>query len=256
VPFINGGDGGREHPTQTLTDLYCLWRNHGTLSGLTVGLCGDLKYGRTVHSLAPALARFGSRLICIAPPPLQMPERFLAEVEALSGSRPTQTADLEAALPQLDCLYMTRIQKERFPEQAEYEAVAGSYVLDAALLARAPERMIVMHPLPRVDEISPAVDAHPRAVYFEQAAGGVHLRMALLAALWGLVDVPAGQMPLAEGVRRVPQAEVGPCSNPRCVTHAERGLSPHYWVLSDDPPAYRCEYCESEVRTLPLAPTT
>ena len=256
VPFVNGGDGGHEHPTQTLTDLFCLWRKHGTLQGLTVGLCGDLKYGRTVHSLAPALARFGSRAVCIAPESLQMPERFLAEVEAISGERPRQTEDLEAALGELDCLYMTRIQKERFPDEAAYKAVAGSYVLDGALMRSAPESMIVMHPLPRVDEIAPEVDSDPRAVYFEQAVGGVHARMALIAALLGLIEVPAGEEPAPDDRRRVPHSQVGPCENGRCVTHTERGLSSEYVVVSADPPVYVCEYCEAERRNLALDMTT
>ena len=188
VPVINAGDGKRNHPTQTLTDLFTLRRRQGTLSGLKVGLCGDLKYGRTVHSLAPVLARLGSEMICIAPEALAMPLEYLDEVERISGKRPAETEDLAGALDGLDMLYMTRIQGERFPTPEEYERYKGVYVLDAPTMARAPEGMIVMHPLPRVDEIAEEVDADPRAAYFEQAAGGVPVRMALIALLLGLVE--------------------------------------------------------------------
>ncbi len=259
VPVVNAGDGGHEHPTQTLTDLFALQRRHGRLGGLTVGLCGDLKYGRTVHSLAPVLARFGSRCVCIAPPELAMPERFMAEVAELSGQRPQETADLAAALPELDCLYMTRIQKERFPDKSAYERLKGSYVLDRALLDRAPEHLSILHPLPRVDEIPPEVDADPRAAYFEQAAGGVFVRMALIAALLGLVDWPDASEErepaqiAREQRRRRPQADVGACDNLKCVTHHEPGLAPDYLIVSDDPPLLVCEYCEWEKRPLPLS---
>jgi aspartate carbamoyltransferase catalytic subunit len=193
VPVINAGDGTRNHPTQTLTDLFTLRRRKGTLSGLKVGLCGDLKNGRTVHSLAPVLARLGNEMVCIAPPALAMPAECLDEAERLSGKRPAETEDLAGALEGLDMLYMTRIQQERFPSPEEYERYKGVYVLDAALMARAPEQMIVMHPLPRVDEIAEEVDADPRAAYFEQAAGGVPVRMALIALILGLVEEGGGK---------------------------------------------------------------
>jgi aspartate carbamoyltransferase catalytic subunit len=193
VPVINAGDGTRNHPTQTLTDLFTLRRRKGRLTGLKVGFCGDLKYGRTVHSLAPVLARLGNEMVCIAPPALAMPAEYLDEVERLSGHRPAETEDLPGALEGLDALYMTRIQAERFPSPEEYERYKGVYVLDAALLARAPEQMIVLHPLPRVDEIAAEVDADPRAAYFEQAAGGVPVRMALIALLLGLVGEGGGE---------------------------------------------------------------
>lgn len=186
VPVINAGDGTRNHPTQTLTDLFTLRRRKGRLSGLKVGLCGDLKYGRTVHSLAPVLARLGNEVVCIAPPALALPGEYLEEVERLSGKRPQETEELAGALADLDVLYMTRIQAERFPSPEEYEKYRGVYVLDAALMRRAPADMIVMHPLPRVDEIAEEVDSDPRAAYFEQAAGGVPVRMALIALILGL----------------------------------------------------------------------
>ena len=188
VPIINAGDAHNEHPTQTLTDLFCLRRNKGTLSGLKVGLCGDLKYGRTVHSLAPALARFGCELIFISPPALAMPEEVTKRVRELGSPKPQVTDDLAGALDGLDMLYMTRIQQERFEDPAEYEKYKGVYVLDKKLMKKAPEDMLVLHPLPRVDEIAPEIDDDPRAVYFEQARGGVPVRMALIALLLGIVE--------------------------------------------------------------------
>ncbi len=193
VPVINAGDGTRNHPTQTLTDLFTVRRRKGTLTGLKVGLCGDLKNGRTVHSLAPVLARLGNEMVCIAPDALAMPAEYLDEVERHSGKRPPETEDLVGALEGLDMLYMTRIQQERFPSPEEYEKYKGVYVLDAALMAQAPEQMIVMHPLPRVEEIAEEVDTDPRAAYFEQAAGGVPVRMALIALILGLVEEGAGE---------------------------------------------------------------
>ena len=187
VPVINAGDGPNEHPSQALTDLFCLRRHKGTLEGLRVGLCGDLKYGRTVHSLAPALARFGCELIFISPPALTMPEEVTEKMREL-GAEPEVTDDLPAALDGLDMLYMTRIQQERFADPAEYEKYRGVYVLDEKLMKKAPEDMLVLHPLPRVYEISPQIDDDPRAVYFEQARGGVPVRMALIALLLGIVE--------------------------------------------------------------------
>ncbi len=188
VPVINAGDGTREHPTQALTDLFCLQRHKGTLSGLKVGLCGDLKYGRTVHSLAPALARMGCELVFISPPALAMPPEIVNDVQQHSSASPVQSEELQGALADLDMLYMTRIQRERFEDPAEYERYKGVYVLDKATMKQAPDDMLIMHPLPRVDEISPEIDDDPRAVYFEQAAGGVPVRMALIALLLGIIQ--------------------------------------------------------------------
>jgi aspartate carbamoyltransferase catalytic subunit len=173
--------------------LFTLRRRKGKLSGLRVGLCGDLTYGRTVHSLAPALARLGNELVCISPAGLAMPGEYLDEVERVSGKRPEETEDLAGALEGLEALYMTRIQGERFADAEEYARYKGVYVLDAELMARAPEGMIVLHPLPRVGEIAEEVDADPRAAYFEQAAGGVPVRMALIALILGLVEAGGGE---------------------------------------------------------------
>ncbi len=152
-----------------------------------MGLCGDLKYGRTVHSLAPALARFGCELTFISPPALAMPEEVTEKVQE-SDAEPQVTDDLAGALKGLDMLYMTRLQRERFEGTTKYEKYQGVYVLDKKLMKKAPEDMLVLHPLPRVDEIAPEIDADPRAVYFEQARGGVPVRMALIALLLGIVE--------------------------------------------------------------------
>ena len=203
VPVINAGDGHNEHPTQTLTDIFCLRRNKGTLEGLKVGLCGDLKYGRTVHSLAPALARFACELVLISPPALAMPEEVTANVQELGGAEPQVTDDLAGALEGLDMLYMTRLQQERFEDPTEYEKYKGVYVLDKKLMKEAPQDMLVLHPLPRVDEIAPEIDDDPRALYFEQAASGVPVRMALIALLLGIVEQtqPAKRSGLTEPQR-------------------------------------------------------
>jgi len=268
VPVINGGDGAHAHPTQTLTDLFCINRRFGRLDGLTVGLLGDLKYGRTVHSLGLVLARLGSRVLCIAPEVLAMPGRYLDEIERVSGERPAELADVREALGELDVLYVTRVQEERLPEEQRAQAreIARGYVVDAALMAEAPEEMVVMHPLPRVEEINPEIDDDSRALYLEQARGGVPVRMALISHLLGLVEEeddgfrgfetraprrpaeaereaePAG----AEAeVEIVPASAVGPCPQEKCITHEERFLEGYYRRLPSG--ELMCAYCEGIV---------
>ncbi|MFQ5810727.1 MAG: aspartate carbamoyltransferase, partial [Armatimonadota bacterium] len=217
VPVINAGDGGHMHPTQTLTDLYTLKKSKGGFEGLVVGLCGDLKYGRTVHSLAPALAGLGAKVYCIAPPELAMPEQALREARAADAVL-GETADLDAVIGELDALYATRVQKERFPSSEEYERVKRTYVVTAALLSAAKSDMLVLHPLPRVDEIAYEVDDDPRAAYFEQAANGVPVRMALIAALLGLAGDTLAADPPTPGRARS-HAALETCANSRCVTN-------------------------------------
>ena len=190
IPIMNGGDGAGHHPTQTLLDLFTIRQAHGRLDGLTVALVGDLRYGRTVHSLSHALARFDCELIFISPNQLSMPTEIVSDLTE-SGSKITETDDLHSVIPDVDVIYMTRIQKERFPDDDEYAKVAGIYKLTTADLTAAKGEMIVMHPLPRVDEISPDVDSTRHARYFEQAFNGVVARMALMCKLLG-VDVPGG----------------------------------------------------------------
>jgi len=183
-PVINAGDGAGQHPTQTLLDLATMQEAFGTLTGLKVVLLGDLKYGRTVHSLAYALAQFGSELVLCSPPALRLPEDHREELRHL-GARLTVEEDVKRAVGDADVLYVTRVQKERFSDEDEYRAVAGSYRVDSRLLAGAKPRLIVMHPLPRAGEVAPEVDATPHAAYFRQAFLAVPVRMALLNEVLG-----------------------------------------------------------------------
>lgn len=183
IPVINGGDGSGQHPTQALLDLYTIQKEKGSLENLTVGMVGDLKYGRTVHSLSYALAPFNPSYIYCSPKELIMPEHVSADMKRL-GIPVKETGDIKEAL-QADIVYMTRIQRERFKDPAEYERLKGSYVLTRELLEKTKQGITVMHPLPRVDEIATDVDALPGAAYFRQAHNGVFLRMALLALVTG-----------------------------------------------------------------------
>ena len=187
VPIINAGDGGHQHPTQTLTDLLTIHAEKGRLNGLTIGLCGDLKFGRTVHSLITALARYENiRFLLISPDELRIPD-FVREEVLEANHIPYEECDaLDSALPKLDILYMTRVQKERFFNEEDYIRLKNHYILNAEKMKLAKEDMIVMHPLPRVNEISVDVDADPRAIYFKQAQYGVYIRMALIMKLLGL----------------------------------------------------------------------
>jgi aspartate carbamoyltransferase catalytic subunit len=234
VPVINAGDGGHAHPTQTLTDMLTLLREKGGVDGLTIGLCGDLKYGRTVHSLIRALGLYtGVKIVLIAPPELRLPAYMKAILDA-TGMPWHETADLTEALPELDVLYMTRIQRERFDDAAQYARLKDSYVLDGAKMARMRGDARVLHPLPRVTEIAPEVDADPRAAYFRQAENGRYIRMALLEALLlgKLEDRPLyDPASVTTGV---------PCGNPRSVVAVTPGARP---LASHG----RCLYCEHGV---------
>ncbi|MCK4444837.1 MAG: aspartate carbamoyltransferase, partial [Thermoplasmata archaeon] len=185
-PVINAGDGAGQHPTQTLLDLFTIWTEKKEIENKNIVLLGDLKYGRTVHSLAYALALFGANLTFVAPDVLQMPKEIVDYVEDKGVSYKSTNA-LEEAIDSADVLYVTRIQKERFPDPTEYEKVAGAYRVDNDILSRASKDIIVMHPLPRVTEIAPEVDSTEHAVYFRQAFNGVPVRMALLALIFDVV---------------------------------------------------------------------
>jgi aspartate carbamoyltransferase len=186
IPVINGGDGAGQHPSQALLDLYTIQKEKGRLEDLTVTLVGDLRYGRTVHSLAPLLRHFGVQFNFVAPSELAMPAEITANMKA-QGAAITETDDLAAVVPQTDVLYVTRIQKERFADPAQYEALKGAYVVNGALLKQAKPNLTIMHPLPRVDEIAKEVDDFEGAAYFRQAANGVLVRMALLALVSGKI---------------------------------------------------------------------
>ncbi len=179
IPVINGGDGANQHPTQTLLDLFSIYETQGTLDGLKIALVGDLKYGRTVHSLTQALSLFNCEFVFVAPAPLQMPAYLCHELEQ-AGVRYQFCEDLEAVLPSLDVLYMTRVQKERF-DPTEYQHMKAKFVLRAEMLTQVKPNLRILHPLPRVDEIHTNVDSTPYAYYFQQAQNGVYARQALLA---------------------------------------------------------------------------
>ena len=187
VPVINAGDGGHHHPTQTLTDLLTIKREKGRLDSLVVGCCGDLKFGRTVHSLVAAMSRYtGIRFVFVSPEELKLP-RYVKEQYVKSKNIPyTQSTSLEEVMPELDILYMTRVQKERFFNEEDYLRLKDSYILTPDKLANAKEDLRILHPLPRVNEISVAVDEDPRACYFKQAQNGRYIRMALIMKLLGI----------------------------------------------------------------------
>ena len=186
VPIINAGDGGHFHPTQTLTDLLTIHRKKGKLEDLTIGLCGDLMFGRTVHSLIEAMLRYKNiKFMLISPPELRLPE-YMKEKMSAQGAEWKEFEKLEDAMPELDILYMTRVQKERFFNEEDYVRLKNSYVLDRAKLVPAKPDMMIMHPLPRVNEISVEVDDDPRACYFYQALCGKYVRMALILYLLGM----------------------------------------------------------------------
>ena len=184
IPVINAGDGGHQHPTQTLTDLLTIHSLKGHLDNLTIGLCGDLKFGRTVHSLIHALIRYPNvKFVLISPEELRVPSYIREDVLAQNNVPFKEVVRLEEALPELDILYMTRVQKERFFNEEDYIRMKDFYILDKAKMELAPKDMLVLHPLPRVNEISTEVDDDPRAVYFKQAQYGVYVRMALILTL-------------------------------------------------------------------------
>ena len=184
IPVINAGDGGHNHPTQTLADLLTIFREKGRLDNMTVGLCGDLKFGRTVHSLIKAMSRYSNvKFILIAPKELAIPDYIKTDILDKSGSEYKEVETMEEAMPQLDVLYMTRVQRERFFSEDEYLKVKDAFILDLEKLNTAKEDLTIMHPLPRVNEIATEVDDDPRAKYFVQALNGKYVRMALIKTL-------------------------------------------------------------------------
>ena len=237
-PVINAGDGGHLHPTQTLTDLLTLREEKGTLEDLTIGLCGDLKNGRTVHSLIKAMSCFkGNRFVLISTKELALP-MYVKDLLAAGGHEYKEVSSLDEAMPELDVLYMTRIQQERFASREEYEAQKGSYILDKAKHINAKPVLAVLHPLPRVAEIAVEVDDDSRAMYFKQAKYGMYIRMALILTVLSGKGTPA---PLVYG-RVLPYVK---CSNPKCITNHEEYL-PKYFIGKGD--TVICEYCDE--RTL------
>ena len=187
MPVINAGDGGHNHPTQTLTDLLTIHKEKGRLDNLTIGFCGDLKFGRTVHSLITAISRYKNiRVVLISPDELKLPSYIKKDVLQKNNIEYAQTTDLEAVMPELDILYMTRVQRERFFNEEDYLRLKDSYILTKEKLSGAKSDMAILHPLPRVNEISVAIDEDPRACYFRQVLYGKFIRMALILKLLGL----------------------------------------------------------------------
>ena len=189
IPVINAGDGGHNHPTQTLTDLLTIKREKGRFSNLTVGFCGDLKFGRTVHSLINALSRYDNiKIVLISPKELRIPDYLKTDILDRKGIEYKETTNLEEAMPELDILYMTRVQRERFFNEEDYLRLKDSYILEPGKLSNAKSDLSIMHPLPRVNEISVAIDDDPRACYFKQVLNGKYVRMALILKLLGLEE--------------------------------------------------------------------
>lgn len=236
VPLINAGDGGHMHPTQTLADLTTISSKRGKIGGMTVGLCGDLLNGRTVHSLAIALAKFPNvSFYLISPDELRMPEYMLTFMRT-NGIRYTEVTDMEAVIPELDILYMTRVQRERFPSPEAYERLKGVYILTKAKLANAKSDLLIMHPLPRVDEIAYDVDDDPRAVYFEQARFGMFIRMALLLELCHAPRIAPSPVTSNSPHR---------CTNKACITESE----PYLPMLTKGSDSSACLYCDKKILT-------
>ena len=235
-PVINAGDGGHLHPTQTLTDLLTLKCEKGTLSGLTIGLCGDLLNGRTVHSLCKAMSKYpDNRFIFISTKELAMPS-YIKDVVRAHGCTFEETESLEEALPKLDMLYMTRIQRERFPSEEAYLAQKDTYILTTKKMKLARPDMIVMHPLPRVDEIEVAVDDDPRAMYFKQARYGMYVRMSLILTMLQ----STAKTELLRG--HVHSGIV--CRDPKCITHKETYLPRSFTGTGT---TLTCEYCDERL---------
>lgn len=229
VPVINAGDGGHLHPTQTLTDLMTISELKGRPEGLTIGLCGDLLNGRTVHSLLRAMARFkNNRFVLISTPELKCPD-YVTSALGENGNSFVEVKTIEECISELDILYMTRIQRERFASKEDYARQAGVYRLTAEKMKLAKPDMAVLHPLPKVDEINFEVDDDPRTMYFEQAENGMYIRMALIAKL--CEHKKTGRSPI------YPQPESAYCNNPRCISNHEKYLPK---LIKDG----RCEYCD------------
>lgn len=243
VPIVNAGDGSHSHPTQTLTDLLTITRELGQVDGITIGFCGDLRFGRTVHSLIKALTRYkGVKVILIAPDELKLPDYIKHDVCDKYGLDYREVSTMEEVMPELDILYMTRVQKERFLDEEEFDRVKDCFVLDAKKMSLAKKKMAVLHPLPRVNEILTEVDDDPRAAYFRQVENGKFVREALMVKLLEWKDDPAHGMP-QHGEAIVDDSLK--CANPKCICNNEK--TPHRFRRSDDG-TLRCWYCDAKVK--------
>ena len=241
VPIINAGDGGHNHPTQTLTDLLTISCEKGRLDDLTIGLCGDLKFGRTVHSLISAMSRHKNiKFVLISPDELKIPEYVKEEILEKNKIEYIETNDLEKYMDELDILYMTRVQRERFLDEEEYLRLKDSYILNNLKLKNAKSNLCIMHPLPRVNEISTEVDSDLRAAYFRQVKYGKYIRMALILKL---VNQNNENNVEKNNTKKEIINEMK-CKNPSCITTIEQELD-HVFILTDEEKnIYRCKYCE------------
>lgn len=241
IPVINAGDGSHAHPTQTLTDLLTIMREKGRIDGITIGFCGDLRFGRTVHSLIKALSLYKDiRMVFIAPDALKLPGYIKADVCDALGIPYREVRNIEDAISELDILYMTRVQRERFLDEEEYGRVKDSFVLDAARMSLARKDMAVLHPLPRVNEIAPDVDSDPRAAYFRQTENGKFVRMALQYLLLQWKDDPAHSMPVHPERFRDEKLH---CTNVKCISTHEK-VEP---LFHREKGIVRCVYCDHKV---------
>ncbi len=243
IPVINAGDGGHAHPTQTLADLLTISLEKGRVNDLTVGFCGDLKFGRTVHSLINALSRYkGVKVVLVSPKELMLPDYVKKGVLDKNGMEYVETETLEDVLGTLDVLYMTRVQGERFTDEEEYLRLRDKYILTPEKLALAKSDTIVLHPLPRVNEISVKIDDDPRACYFKQVRNGKFMRMALILKL--IKEAEQNPEKAQFDLSKVKVSDKV-CKNPRCIITTEQELTPYVKLDSDG--KYHCIYCEEEI---------
>lgn len=245
VPVINAGDGSHNHPTQTLTDLITIKKELGHIDGITIGFCGDLRFGRTVHSLIKALSRYKDiKVILIAPDELKLPDYIKQDVCVKQGIEYREVSRIEDVMAELDVLYMTRVQKERFLDEEEFDRVKNSFVLDCKKMLLAKEKMAVLHPLPRVNEILPEVDADPRAAYFRQVEYGKFVRMALITCLLKWKDDPEHTMPEHNEFFHDRRFR---CLNSKCICNKE--TIQQIFKITDSG-VVRCAYCDSKASTV------
>ena len=236
VPVINGGDGAHSHPTQALIDLYTIQNRKGDVADLTIGICGDLRYSRSAHSLSKLIARFGGRQVHVAPDGFHMPDWILNRIQKQHSQKPVIVEQLPEIINQLDVIYVNRLQEERLPSEVDPIKARTSYQLNAEIMKAAKDSAIIMHPLPRVNELALELDTDPRAAYFEQSSNGVPLRMALIASLQGLEHLVLTDPPLLRTSRK--QTDVV-CKNDNCITFAES------YVVNEIEPNGACIYCET-----------
>lgn len=245
VPVVNAGDGSHSHPTQTLTDLLTIKREIGRFDNITIGFCGDLRFGRTVHSLIKALSRYeGVKVVLIAPEQLRLPDYMKHEVCEKNNIPYTEVTSMEEVMGDLDVLYMTRVQKERFLDEDEFDRLKDSFILTAEKLQAARPELRVLHPLPRVNEITTDVDADPRAAYFRQVENGKFVRMALILTLLKWAEDKSTLLPRLPKGTLINKLE---CSNRKCICNNER-VDTLFRPCDDGIEPYRCVYCESKAR--------